>query len=44
MRKAASSDIDGVTDAEERVEEEAGLSFSEEELDDELSHDEAPDS
>ena len=32
MRKAASSDIDGVTDAEERVEEEAGLAFTEEEF------------
>jgi hypothetical protein len=32
MRKAAASDKDGVTDAAERVEEEAGLAFSEEEL------------
>jgi tetratricopeptide (TPR) repeat protein len=32
MRKAAKSDIEGVTDAEERVEEEAGLAFSEEEF------------
>ena len=31
MRKAAVSDIEGVTDAEERVEEEAGLAFTEEE-------------
>ena len=35
MRKAAVSDIDGVTDAEERVEEAEGLAFSEEELEDE---------
>ncbi len=33
MRKAAASDIGGVTDAEERVEEEEGLAFTEEELD-----------
>ncbi len=32
MRKAAVSDIGGVTDAEERVEEEAGLAFTEEEF------------
>lgn len=32
MRKAAASDIGGVTDAEERVEEEAGLAFTEEEF------------
>ena len=32
MRKAAASDVDGVTDAEERVEEETGLSFTEEEF------------
>ena len=32
MRKAASSDVEGVTDAEERVEEEAGLAFTEEEF------------
>ncbi len=32
MRKAAKSDVDGVTDAQERVEEEAGLLFIEEEL------------
>ena len=31
MRKAAASDIGGVTDAEERVAEEEGLAFSEEE-------------
>jgi len=30
--QAASSDIEGVTDAEERVEEEAGLAFTEEEF------------
>ena len=34
MRKAAVSDIEGVTDAEERVEELAGLAFSEEEFQD----------
>lgn len=33
MRKAADSDVDGVTDAVERVEEVGGLSFIEEELD-----------
>lgn len=32
MRKAAASDVDGVTDAEERVEESAGLAFIEEEF------------
>lgn len=32
MRKAAASDIDGVTDAEERVEETEGLAFIEEEF------------
>jgi tetratricopeptide (TPR) repeat protein len=32
MRKAAVSDIEGVTDAEERVEEAVGLAFSEEEF------------
>ncbi len=35
MVKAAASDVDGVTDAAERVEEESGLAFSEEELQDE---------
>ena len=42
MRKAAVSDIDGVTDAEERVEELAGLAFTEEELEDEDSEEVAP--
>ena len=32
MRKAAASDVDGVTDAQERVEETESLAFSEEEL------------
>ncbi len=35
MRQAAESDIDQVTDAAERLEEEAGVSFSEEDMDDE---------
>lgn len=34
MRKAAASDVDGVTDAQERVEETESLAFSEEELED----------
>ncbi|MCX6433362.1 MAG: hypothetical protein NTX29_11425 [Actinobacteria bacterium] len=42
MRKAAASDIEGVTDAEERVEELAGLAFTEEELADEESDEVAP--
>ena len=33
MRKAAASDVDGVTDAQERVEETESLAFSEEDLD-----------
>jgi hypothetical protein len=34
MRKAAASDVDGVTDAAERVEEVGGLTFIEEEFGD----------
>jgi hypothetical protein len=37
MRKAAASDVDGVTDAAERVEEEGGLIFVEEEFGDEAA-------
>jgi tetratricopeptide (TPR) repeat protein len=37
MRRAADSDVEGVTDAAERLEEEAGLTFIEEELDEESS-------
>jgi hypothetical protein len=33
MRRAADSDVEGVTDAGERVAEEAGVTFIEEEID-----------
>ena len=36
MRLAAESDVDGVTDAAERLEEEAGVAFSEEDFDDDV--------
>lgn len=42
MRRAADSDIEGVTDATERVEEEAGLAFTEEEFGDGEAEDPAP--